>query len=197
MCSQIILALPKTIDFGFMYSSQKIIAQTKKWITDVVIACNLCPFATKVVKAQTVHYQVENSSELKLCLDSFSLEIERLDNDLTIETSFLIFPDSFRQFGEYLELVSLAEKLLKRKGYEGIYQVASFHPLYRFANSTDNDAANYTNRSVYPMLHLLREESIDLALKNYDSPENIPERNIKFTSEKGLAYMKMLRDACL
>jgi hypothetical protein len=180
-----------------MYSSQQIIEQTKKWITDVVIACNLCPFAAKVMKAQTVHYQLENSSELKLCLDSFSLEIERLDNDVTIETSFLIFPHSFQQFDEYLELVSLAEKLLKRKGYEGIYQVASFHPLYRFADSSEDDAANYTNRSVYPMLHLLREESIDLALKNYVSPENIPERNIKFTREKGLAYMKMLRDACL
>ena len=180
-----------------MYSSQQIIDQTKKWIRDVVIECNLCPFAAKVVKAQTVHYQVENSSMLKRCLDCFSLEMERLDNDLTIETSFLIFPESFQQFDDYLELVSLAEKLLKQKGYEGIYQVASFHPLYRFANSTEHDAANYTNRSCYPMLQLLREESIDKALENYNSPENIPGRNIVFTREKGLTYMKMLRDACL
>ncbi|HEV7782749.1 MAG TPA: DUF1415 family protein, partial [Chitinophagaceae bacterium] len=85
----------------------------------------------------------------------------------------------------------------KQNGYEGIYQLASFHPLYLFANSSPTDAANYTNRSVYPMLHLLREESIDKALAHYSDPENIPERNINFAHEKGLTYMKMLRDACL
>ncbi len=89
----------------------------------------------------------------------------------------------------------MSEKILKQKGYEGIYQVASFHPLYLFEGSVENDPANYTNRSVYPMLHLLREESIDKALENYKDPESIPERNILFAREKGLAYMKTLRDA--
>ena len=174
---------------------QQIIDQTKKWIVDVVIGCNLCPFAANAVKQQTIFYQVETNSELNVCLDSFTNEMKRLDNDKTVETSFLIFPNAFEKFDDYLYLVSLAEKLLKQKGYEGIYQVASFHPLYLFANSDENDAANYTNRSIYPMLHLLREESIDKALEHYKSPENIPERNINFTREKGLVYMKMLRDA--
>jgi len=176
-------------------TSQQIIDQTEKWIVDVVIGCNLCPFAANVVKQQTIFYQVETKSQLNVCLDSFTNEMKRLDNDKTIETSFLIFPNAFEKFDEYLYLVSLAEKLLIQKGYEGIYQVASFHPLYLFANSDENDAANYTNRSIYPMLHLLREESIDKALEHYKSPQNIPERNINFTREKGLAYMKMLRDA--
>jgi len=180
-----------------MLTSGQIIEQTKKWINDVVIGCNFCPFAANVVKQQKVHYQVETSPVLNNCLASFMQEVNRLDTDTTIETSFLIFPDTFQQFDDYLDLVSLAEKLLKKEGYEGIYQVASFHPLYKFAGSTDNDAANYTNRSVYPMLHLLREESIDKALKNYNQPENIPERNIDFAREKGIVYMKMLRDACL
>jgi hypothetical protein len=121
--------------------------------------------------------------------------MERLDNDPAIETSFLIFPNAFQQFDDYLDLVSLAEKLLKRKSYEGVYQVASFHPLYLFANSDESDPANYTNRSIYPMLQLLREESIDKALANYKDPEGIPARNINFAKEKGLVYMKMLRDA--
>ncbi|HEX6168327.1 MAG TPA: DUF1415 domain-containing protein, partial [Chitinophagaceae bacterium] len=120
--------------------------------------------------------------------------MKRLDNDATIETSFLIFPNAFQKFDDYLDLVALAENRLKRNGYEGVYQVASFHPLYLFANSNENDAANYTNRSIYPMLQLLREESIDKALENYKSPESIPVRNINFAREKGLAYMKMLRD---
>ena len=178
-----------------MITPEQIISQTKKWIVDVVIGCNLCPFAANVVKQQTIFYQVETSTDLETCLHSFLHEMDRLDNDDTIETSFLIFPNAFEKFDDYLYLVSLAEKLLKQKGYEGIYQVASFHPLYLFANSNENDPANYTNRSVYPMLHLLREESIEKALAFYKSPENIPERNINFTREKGLTYMKMLRDA--
>jgi hypothetical protein len=180
-----------------MITSGQIIDQTKKWINDVVIGCNFCPFATNVVKQQQVHYQVETSTALNTCLDSFLQEVTRLDNEINIETTFLIFPNAFERFDDYLDLVSLAEKLLKKNKYEGIYQVASFHPLYRFANSSENDAANYTNRSIYPMLHLLREESIDKALAHYNNPENIPERNINFAREKGLTYMKMLRDACL
>jgi len=175
--------------------SQQIIDQTKKWIVDVVIGCNLCPFAAPVVKQQAIFYQVETTTDLDASLDSFEKEMKRLDDDETIETSFLIFPNAFEKFDDYLYLLSLAEKLIKRKGYEGIYQVASFHPLYLFANSDENDPANYTNRSIYPMLHLLREDRIDKALAHYKDPESIPERNINFTREKGLAYMKMLRDA--
>ena len=130
-----------------------------------------------------------------MCLDSFVNEIERLDNNEMIDTCLLILPNAFEKFEDYLGLLSLAEGLLKKKGYEGIYQLASFHPLYLFAGSNEDDAANYTNRSIYPMLHLLREESIDKAIENYKDPGSIPERNINFAREKGLAYMKMLRDS--
>jgi hypothetical protein len=180
-----------------MTSSEKIINQTKKWITDVVIGCNFCPFAAVVIKQQKIHYQVETSKDMNTCLSVFLQELKRLDQDPGIETSFLIFPDSFQLFQDYLNLLYLTENVLKKEGYEGVYQLASFHPLYLFAGTTENDASNYTNRSVYPMLHLLREESIDQALKKYGQPENIPERNIQFAKRKGLVYMKMLRDACL
>jgi uncharacterized protein len=180
-----------------MNTAEQIIDQTKKWINDVVIGCNFCPFAAKSLKEQRVHYQVETSTSLNKCMDALLVEMKRLDEDLNIETTFLIFTDSFKQFEEYLNMVSLAEKKLKQGGYEGIYQLASFHPLYQFANSSQEDAANYTNRSVYPMLHLLREESITKALEYYQEPESIPARNINFAREKGVAYMKMLRDACL
>jgi len=175
--------------------AEQIIKRTRKWIIDVVIGCNFCPFAASVVKQQTIFYKVEENTEMNACLDSFVYEMKRLDNDAGIETSLLIFPNAFQKFDDYLDLVSLAEDRLKRNGYEGVYQVASFHPLYLFANSDENDPANYTNRSIYPMLHLLREESIDRALENYKSPGSIPVRNINFAREKGLVYMKMLRDA--
>ena len=174
-----------------------IISQTKKWITDIVVGCNFCPFAAREIKQNRVHYQVEAATELSICLESFLQECMRLDKEKEIETTLLIFPNAFQSFDNYLALVGLAEKLLREKDYKGIYQVASFHPLYRFAGSQADDAANYTNRSLYPMLHLLREESIEQVLERYPDPEQIPERNIRFAREKGTAYMKMLRDACL
>ncbi len=173
-----------------------IIEQTKKWIADVVVACHFCPFAAEVIKAQTVHYEVATDTEMESCLGAMLREFNRLDDDNTIETSFLIFPEAFAEFDDFLGLVALAEQLLKQKRYGGIYQLASFHPLYRFAGSTDNDAANYTNRSIYPMLHLLREASIDKALERYKNPENIPAANIAFAQGKGFSAMNRLRESC-
>ncbi len=180
-----------------MVAAEQVIKQTKEWINRVVVGCNFCPFAANVIKQQAIHYNIEFSTDSTVCLETFLAEITRLDNEIDIETSFLIFPNTFGKFKDYLNIVSVAEKLLIEKGYEGVYQVASFHPLYQFANSPENDAANYTNRSIYPMLHLLREESIDKALEQYKNPGNIPDTNINFAREKGLVYMKMLRDACL
>lgn len=179
-----------------MKTNEQVIEQTKKWIKDVVIGCNFCPFAALEVKRNTIHYQVENSTGISECLLSFINECIRLDDNAGIETSFLILPDTFQKFADYLDLVSLAEKLLKKQGYTGIYQVASFHPLYCFANAAIDDASNYTNRSVYPMLHLLREERIEQALLHYPNPEQIPKRNVDFARKAGLIYMKTLRDNC-
>lgn len=180
-----------------MEITERVIQQTKKWITDVVIACNFCPFAQKEIRQNTIHYQVETAADLAVCLRAFLQECIRLDEEPAIETSLLIFPETFQLFDDYLDMVALAEKLLKKEGYEGIYQVASFHPLYVFANAPADDAANYTNRSVYPMLHLLREERVEQALLKYPDPEQIPDRNIQFTRGKGIAYMKLLRDSCI
>jgi len=180
-----------------MPSSQQIIDQTIIWIKKVVIGCNFCPFAARTLQQQHVHYQVEASTSINVCLEAFLKEIARLDKELPIETSFLIFSNAFQRFDDYLEVVSMAEHLLNEKGYTGIYQLASFHPLYRFSNSEKNDAADYTNRSIYPMLHLLRESSVDKAVAQYENPENIPGRNVAFARRKGLTYMKLLRDSCI
>jgi len=176
---------------------EKVIGQTKKWITEVVIKCNFCPFASREVKRNSIHYEVVPAASRAIALQSFLAECKRLDADATIETTLIIFPSSFQKFTDYLDLVNQAERLLKKEKYEGIYQVASFHPDYFFSGAPMDDAANFTNRSIYPMLHLLREESIELALERYPDPEQIPEKNIAFAREKGAAYMKMLRDSCL
>jgi len=175
-----------------MTDRHRIIQQTQNWIEQVVIGCNFCPFAAKEVRNDTIHYEVVEAVEMAAVLEALLIECGRLDQQPAIETSFLIFLDAFEDFNEYLTLVELAEQLLRKNRYEGIYQLASFHPRYIFEGSDEGDAANYTNRSVYPMLHLLREESIEKVLEKYPDPENIPERNVRFAREKGIDYMRAL-----
>lgn len=180
-----------------MISDQQIIEQTKNWIKSVVIGLNFCPFANREFKNNTIHYQVEHGVTRTDARNALLTECKRLDKEEAIATTLLIFPDYFTEFDNYLQFVSFAEKLLRQKGYEGIYQLATFHPQYQFEGSAPDDAANYTNRSIYPMLHLLREDQVGKAIQFYGNADKIPERNIQLAREKGTIYMKLLRDSCL
>ncbi len=173
-----------------------VIAQTTQWINSVVIGCNFCPFAAKAVLRKSIRYVVLQETTLESALEALVDELNFLDRTEDIETTLLIFPKHFPDFEDYLDLVELAENLSIEQGYEGVYQIASFHPDYCFEGAEADDPANYTNRSPYPMLHLLREDSISKALDHYIDPEGIPERNIAFAQEKGLRYMQLLRAAC-
>ena len=178
-------------------TDEQIIQQTQNWIKEVVIGCNFCPFAAKALLKQNIQYTVLNSVSLQESLEQLAKEMSLLDDDINKETSFIIFANDFVNFNEYLFLVEKSEQLLNKTGYDGIYQLASFHPDYCFAGSTEDDPANYTNRSIFPMLHLLREDSITAALENYANPEKIPQNNIHFAEGKGLLYMQMLRAGCI
>ena len=169
-----------------------IVTKTKSWITNVVVACNFCPFAAREIKRGSIHYKVINNATTKTVLEATLKMFLLLNNNEQIETSILILPDHFSEFNDYLDLVEKVETLLTKNNYEGIYQIASFHPKYMFADSDENDPSNYTNRSPYPMLHFLREESVTKAIAGYTDIENVPKRNIAFTKEKGLAYMQQL-----
>ena len=176
---------------------QVIIAQTEKWIKSVVIDLNFCPFASKALLQKGINYSVISEEiEMNDLFSSLLNEFEHLDNNAKTETSFLIFKTDFSDFKNYLSMVKQAEKQLVKEGYEGVYQLASFHPQYCFAGSAEDDASNYTNRSPYAMLHILREDSLTKALSLYPNPETIPEHNIALAHQKGLAYMQMLRMAC-
>lgn len=174
-----------------------IIQQTTDWIKSVVIGCNFCPFAAKSMLKGSIRYVVVPDAAIETSLELLIKELAFLDETEEIETTFIIFPNSFTDFEDYLGLVELAEELASDQDYDGIYQIASFHPDYRFADSSLEDPANYTNRSIYPMLHLLREDSITKALENYPDPEQIPDRNINYARDKGLQYMQLLRAACM
>lgn len=175
---------------------ERIIRQTKKWIVDVVVGCNFCPFAQREVKKDSISFAVIEGNKA-VVLEALSAAFAKLDAEPAIETAFLLLPQNFSRFTDYLKLVHAAEARLKGSGYEGVYQVASFHPAYVFAGSRMNDAANYTNRSPYPMLHILREDSVSRAIHSYPDTGKIPEKNTAFARTKGPAYMQALLAACL
>lgn len=174
-----------------------VITQTTNWIKSVVIGCNFCPFAAKALLRESIRYVVLPDTTVESTLSTLLQEFKYLDKTENIETTFIIFPNSFTDFERYLDLVELAENLVAEEDYEGVYQVASFHPDYRFADTDADDPANFTNRSIYPMLHILREDSVTNAVDNYPDVEGVPERNMAFSREKGLKYMQLLRAACM
>jgi uncharacterized protein len=174
-----------------------IISQTQKWIVDVVVGCNFCPFAAKEVKRGSIYYAVLGNATVENILNATVKILNLLDNDKGIETALLILPNTYEPFTTYLDMVDKVEMLLVKEDYEGVYQIASFHPQYVFAGSHALDASNYTNRSPYPMLHFLREESVSRAVDAHSNIDDIPINNIKFTEEKGLHYMQELLAACM
>ena len=180
-----------------MITNEKVIQQTNNWIKSVVIDCNFCPFAAKALFNKSIRYVVKSNVNMNESLAALKTELEELENKTDIETSFIIFENDFKDFDDYLDLVKKAERLLTKEDYDGIYQIASFHPDYCFDDAEEDDAANYTNRSIYPMLHLLREASITRAMINFPHIESIPTNNIAFAREKGLQYMQVLRNACM
>lgn len=191
------LKILNTPSLNFFMNNETIIAQTKKWINDVVVGLNFCPFAAREVKRNSIAYEVITDGDTKNVLEKLLGALQKMDNDKTVETTLLILTNGFDSFDHYLNLVNASENLLKKNGFEGIYQVASFHPQYLFAGSKQNDAANYTNRSPYPMLHILREHSVSLAIDSHPDTNKIPDKNIAFAREKGEAFMKGLRDECM
>lgn len=178
-------------------SDETILAQTKKWITDVVIACNFCPFAAKEMKRGTVSFKVLQQADRKMVLESVAACFNELQTNGDVETILIIIPGRFPNFLLYLDLVDTVQSFLEAEGHEGIYQLASFHPAYMFAGTTEADASNYTNRSPYPIIQILREASISKAVKAVKDVAGIPDRNIAFTERVGLEHMITLRQACL
>ena len=177
-------------------TNPQIIQQTKNWLSNVIIQHGICPFAKREYENNRIHYDIIESADLQTQLEQLILQCEALDNDAEIETSLLIFPTALADFEDYLDVLEIATELMEKQGYEGVYQLASFHPDYCFDGADKDDASNYTNRSPYPMFHILREASIEKALANYPDPENIPERNIQLTRNLGLEQMKKLLSDC-
>ncbi|VAW54402.1 hypothetical protein MNBD_GAMMA06-829 [hydrothermal vent metagenome] len=170
-------------------ANQAVIRQTKNWIKAIVIDLNLCPFAAQPFQNNTIEYIINSGNSLEQHLQQLANSFTKLDASNNIETSLLIYPDAYQTFDDYLELLDFTNHLLDDLNYSGTYQIASFHPDYCFEGSTKNDASNFSNRSPYPMLHLLREKSLEIAIASHPDIEKVPENNIKKLQNIGYEIM--------
>ncbi|PPI81733.1 DUF1415 domain-containing protein [Marinobacter flavimaris] len=175
----------------------EVISATRKWVEDVVVGYNLCPFAKRELVRNRVRFVVSEAETEDELLQALHSELQRLEDEPEIETSLLIHPGVLQDFGPYNEFLDAADGLLAYLDMEGVYQIASFHPDYRFAGTEPDAAENYTNRSPFPMLHLLREGSLEAAIDSYPDVDGIPQRNIELMNELGSEKMRSILRSCL
>lgn len=150
-----------------------------RWLNNVVIGLNLCPFASKPTAENRVRLVVSAATEDESLLQELQREMELLDEKPAseIETTLLIIPQHLQDFFDYNQFLNWAERLIKRNRWTGVYQLASFHPDYCFAHAEPEDDENLTNRAPYPVLHIIREASLEKALGYVADADEIPERN--------------------
>jgi hypothetical protein len=160
--------------------SEVAVEAVRHWLHTVVIGLNLCPFAAHPAQKGQVRFVAANAEAESDLLAELQAELERLDATLPseLETTLLVIPGMLQDFHVYNQFLDQVDALLIQGGWEGTYQVASFHPHYQFAGTAPDDAENLTNRAPYPILHIIREDSIDKAFEHYPDLEQIPERNI-------------------
>jgi uncharacterized protein len=169
--------------------SEAVIAQTRRWIADIVIGLDLCPFAGRAFAAEKIRYRVSAARTEEELLNDLASEIRYLADTPAIETTLLIHPHVLTDFFEYNDFLNPAEELIEQLEMDGVVQLASFHPDYRFADAEADAVENYTNRSPFPMLHLLREDSISAVADNEDTLLAIPARNVETLRQLGLPEM--------
>jgi uncharacterized protein len=177
-----------------METAEEILAATKQWLETAVIGLNLCPFAKAVYVKDQIRYVVSQTETPEALLAELTSELRALaaaDPEET-DTTLLIHPRVLANFLDYNEFLGVADAAVAELGLEGVLQIASFHPRYQFAGSDADDLANYTNRSPYPMLHLLREASVDRAVTAFPEAAEIYERNIATLRQLGLEGWRRL-----
>ena len=172
----------------------KYIVNTKNWVEKVVIGLNLCPFVKPVFAKNQLKFvlsEAKNPQELTEDLVKELVFLSGIEGDDT-ETTVLIHPFILQDFGHYIDYLEFANDVIYEMNLEGIFQIASFHPHYQFAGTNENDITNFTNRSPYPTLHLIREASIDRAVAAFPEAEAIFEVNMVTLNQLGLAGWKAL-----
>lgn len=166
---------------------ESVITATRDWLEKAVIGLNLCPFAKAVYVKQQVRLVVSDARNLDALLEDLDRELDRLAeaDPEELDTTLLIHPYILNDFLDYNEFLDVADGVVAEHELEGVIQIASFHPQYQFADTEPDDISNYSNRSPYPTLHLLREDSIDRAVAAFPDAADIFEKNIATLRELG------------
>lgn len=166
----------------------------RRWLERAVIGLNLCPYARAPHVGGRVRWVVSEAGDGDGLVEELLRELEHLrqHDSAEVETTLLVVPDLLADFEDYLDLLHAAEALLQALGYAGEFQLASFHPDYRFEGADADAIENCTNRSPLPMLHLLREDSISRVIDAGADVDAIPERNQQRLRELGHAGWKRL-----
>ena len=172
-------------------NDEVLVEHTRRWISAFVIGLGLCPFARWVFDAGQIRYAISNSRDKDSLANDLASELHLLltSPSTQIETTLLIHPHVLGNFLDYNDFLGVVDQLLEELRLRGTIQVASFHPQYRFAGTEPNAAENYTNRSPYPMLHLLRETSVSQAADASDEVLMIPRRNIETMRDLGQEHV--------
>ena len=160
----------------------------RRWLHDFVVGLNLCPFARPLLGAPNLRIAVCEESQMaglrRVLLQELDLLQRSTEQD--VATTLVVFPRALQPFEDYLQFVDEAQDLLVESGLDGIVQLASFHPQYRFAGEAPEAASHFSNRAPYPLIHLLRESMVSRALEDFADPEQIPNRNIEALSAIGV-----------
>ena len=179
---------------------EAVIGATRRWVSSVVIGLNLCPFAGRVFAADRIRYVVSDAADEDGLLRDLAGEVQTLISSpiTAVETTLLIHPHVLGAFLDYNDFLDTAERRIEQLGQRGVLQLASFHPDYQFAGTAPDAPENYTNRSPYPMLHLLREASITAVAGDPAELLAIPRRNVATLRSVGLAklreHLRAIRD---
>jgi hypothetical protein len=171
-----------------------VIERTRAWIAGVVVGLNLCPFARRVFDGGLIRYAVTEAADAESLRAALKEELKRLAATPAgeVETAFLIHPHALADFLDYNDFVTEAEGLVADLGLEGVIQIASFHPHYQFAGTRPDDVENYTNRSPFPMLHLLREDSVTAVNDDPERLADIPRRNVETLRRLGRGRVEQI-----
>jgi hypothetical protein len=165
---------------GAFVAAEQAVADMRRWLERAVIGLNLCPFAKAVHVKGRIHYATYLPAEHDDLLDALLAEARQLVAfDATErDTTLLIAPNTLSDFLDFNDFTARAERRLAKAGFDGVLQLASFHPQFQFGGTEPDDIGNATNRAPYPTLHLLREESVDRAVEAFPDAEEIFGRNI-------------------
>lgn len=186
--------LPHAETIGPNPLADEAIAATRKWLERAVIGLNLCPFAKAVHVKKQVRYVVSEAVDSDALLADLEQELQYLAgvSPEETDTTLLIHPHVLKRFEDFTDFLDLVDVAIRLQGLSGTLQVADFHPDYCFADTDADDLGNFTNRSPYPMLHLLREESLDRAVRAFPDAATIYERNIETMERLGLEGWRAL-----